>query len=194
MFRKLYDWTMAWGASRHADKALGVVSFTESSFFPIPADVLFLPMCLARPEAAYRFAAIATVTSVLGGIFGWWIGNFAFQTLAAPLLEFYGKMGAFEALKSQTGEGAILLMLVTSGATHLPPMKVVTILSGVIAFDLKWFIISAIIARGGRFYLLAFLLRRYGASILGFVEKRLPWVAAGGLLALAALWAALHYL
>lgn len=194
MFRKLYNWTLAWGASRHADKALGAASFAESSFFPIPADVLFIPMCLARPEAAYRFAAIATVTSVLGGIFGWWIGNFAFQSLAAPLLELYGKMDAFEALKNQTGDGAILVMLVTSGATHLPPMKVVTILSGVVSFDLKWFIVSAIIARGGRFYLLAYLLRRYGESILQFVEKRLPLMAGIGLVALAALWALLKYL
>ncbi|MDZ7904408.1 MAG: YqaA family protein [Cypionkella sp.] len=193
MFRKLYHWTLAWGASRHAEKAMGAASFAESSFFPIPADVLFIPMCLARPDAAYRFAAIATVSSVLGGIFGWWIGHFAFQSLAAPLLELYGKMDAFETLKSQTGNGAILVMLITSGATHLPPMKVVTILSGVVSFDLKWFIASAILARGGRFYLLAFLLRRYGAKVLGFVERRLPWVAAAGVCALAAVWAILHY-
>ncbi len=192
MFRKLYAWTLAWAASRHADKALAASSFAESSFFPIPADVLFIPMCLARPDAAYRFAAIATVASVLGGIFGWWIGHFAFETLAAPLLEFYGKMAAFQTLKESTGEGAILLMLVTSGASHLPPMKVVTILSGVVSFDLKWFIVSAIIARGGRFYLLAFLLRRYGTQVLEFIERRLPWVAAAGLGAVAALWLALH--
>lgn len=193
MFRNLYKWTLAWGASRHADKALAAASFAESSFFPIPADVLFIPMCLARPQFAMRFAAIATMTSVLGGIFGWWIGHVAFQTLAAPLLEFYGKMAAFEALKQQTGEGAILLMLVTSGLSHLPPMKVVTILSGVVSFDLKWFILSAIVARGGRFYLLAYLLRCYGAAILGFIERRLPLVAAVGLAVLAGLWAVLHY-
>jgi membrane protein YqaA with SNARE-associated domain len=193
MFRKLYDWTLAWGASRHAEKALAASSFAESSFFPIPADVLFIPMCLARPDAAMRFATIATVTSVLGGIFGWWIGHFAFQTLAAPLLELYGKMDAFTALRDQTGNGAILLMLITSGATHLPPMKVVTILSGVVSFDLKWFIASAIVARGGRFFLLAYVLRRYGAQVLSFVERRLPWVAAAGIGALAALWAVLHY-
>jgi membrane protein YqaA with SNARE-associated domain len=188
MFRKLYDWTLAQAASRHADKALAASSFAESSFFPIPADVLFIPMCLARPDAAYRFAAIATATSVLGGIFGWWIGHFAFETLAAPLLTFYGKMAAFEGLKSSTGDGAILLMLVTSGASHIPPMKVVTILSGVINFDLKWFVLSAIVARGGRFYLLAYLLRRYGAQVVSFIERRLPWVAAVLVGAAAALW------
>jgi membrane protein YqaA with SNARE-associated domain len=192
MFRKLYAWTLAWAASRHADKALAASSFAESSFFPIPADVLFIPMCLTRPDRAMQFAAIATVTSVLGGVFGWWIGHFAFQTLAAPLLEFYGKMDAFNTLKDQTSDGAILVMLVTSGASHLPPMKVVTILSGVVSFDLKWFIVSAIIARGGRFYLLAFLLRRYGVQVLEFTERRLPWIVAGGLGALAALWWVLH--
>lgn len=194
MFRKLYIWTLAWAGSRHADKALGVSSFTESSFFPIPADVLFIPMCLARPDQAMRYAFIATVTSVLGGIFGWWIGHFAFETLATPLLEFYGKMAAFQAFRDQTGDGAILIMLVTSGVSHLPPMKVVTILSGVVSFDLKWFIASAIIARGGRFYLLAYLLRRYGVTILGFVERRLPILALAAVLVLGALWAALHYM
>jgi membrane protein YqaA with SNARE-associated domain len=194
MFQKLYDWTLAWAGSRHAAKALGVSSFTESSFFPIPADVLFIPMCLSRPDQAMRYAFIATVTSVLGGIFGWWIGHYAFEVLAKPLLEFYGKMAAFTALKDQTGDGAILIMLVTSGLSHLPPMKVVTILSGAVSFDLKWFIASAIVARGGRFYLLAYLLRRYGVAISQYIERRLPILAAFLVLILGALWAVLHYL
>ena len=97
-------------------------------------------------------------------------------------------MAAFDAMKSSTGEGTILLMLVTSGLTHLPPMKVVTILSGVVAFDLKLFILSAIVARGGRFYLLAWLLRRYGVAITGFIERRLPLIALGLCVALAAVW------
>jgi membrane protein YqaA with SNARE-associated domain len=186
MFRKLYDWTLAWAGSRHAPKALGVVSFTESSFFPIPADVLFIPMCLSRPERAMRYALIATIASVLGGIFGWIIGHYAFDLLARPMLEASGKMDSFEALKSETGDIAILVMLVTAGFSHIPPMKVVTILSGVIGFDFKWFVLSAIVARGGRFYLLAWLLRRYGAAMAEFVERRFAWVA-GGLTAAAAL-------
>ena len=193
MFRKFYDWTLAWARSRYAATALAVISFTESSVFPIPADVLFIPMCLARPDRAMRYALIATVTSVLGGLLGWWIGQFAFVQLATPVLNFYGKMDAFEALRQNTGWGAVLVMLVTSGLTHLPPMKLVTILSGVVSFDLKWFILSAIVARGGRFYLLAFLLRRYGATILNFVERRLPLMAAIGLMVLVALWAVLQY-
>lgn len=177
MFRALYNWTLRWAGSRHATVAMGTVSFVESSVFPIPADVLFIPMCLARPDRAMRYAFIATVTSVLGGILGWTIGFYAFDIIAQPLLEFYGKMAAFESLKSATGDQAILLMLVTSGLSHLPPMKVVTILSGVIGFDLKLFILSAIVARGARFYALAWLLGRYGTSMVGFIERRFAWVA-----------------
>lgn len=188
MFRKLYDWTLRQAASPRAEPVMGAISFVESSVFPIPADVIFVPMCLARPERAMRYALIATITSVLGGIFGWVIGLYLFDLVARPVLEFYGKMAAFDALKGSTGEGTILLMLVTSGLSHLPPMKVVTILSGVVAFDLKLFILSAIVARGGRFYLLAWLLRRYGVAITGFIERRLPLIALGLCLLLGAAW------
>lgn len=176
MFRGLYVWTLRWAGSRHAPTALGVVSFVESSVFPIPADVMFVPMCLARPERAMRYALIATVLSVLGGVFGWALGYYAFDLLAKPALEFYGKLEAFDRLRASTGTGTILAMLVTSGLSHLPPMKVVTILSGVIGFDLKLFILSAILARGARFFALAWLLGRYGAAITGFIERRLTGV------------------
>ena len=192
MFRRLYDWTVRWAGSRQAPVAMGVVSFVESSVFPIPADVLFIPMVLARPDKAWRYALIATVTSVLGGIFGWLIGHYAFDLLARPLLEFYGKMAAFDHLKSQTGDAAILVMLVTSGLSHLPPMKVVTILSGLVSFDLKWFILSAIVARGGRFYLLAFLLKNYGARVASFIERRMALVVAGLVIAAGLIWLGLR--
>ena len=190
MFRKLYDWTLHWAGSRYAEPAMGAVSFVESSFFPIPADVLFVPMCLSRPDRVWRYALIATITSVLGGIFGWLIGHYAFDLLARPALEFYGKMGAFEALKAQTGDTAILVMLITSGLSHLPPMKVVTILSGVVSFDLKWFILSAIVARGGRFYLLAYLLQRYGVAMTGFIERRLALIVGGLVVVAGLIWLA----
>lgn len=177
MFRRLYEWTLGWARSRHAPAAMGAVSFVESSVFPIPADVLFIPMCVAKPERSMQYATIATVTSVLGGIFGWMLGFYAFDLIARPILEFYGKLEAFNALKGETGQIAILVMLITSGLTHLPPMKVVTILSGVIGFNLPLFILSAIVARGARFYGLAWLLRRYGKAILEYIERRLPLVA-----------------
>lgn len=192
MFRKLYDWTLRWAGSRHAPVALGAVSFSESSFFPIPADVLFVPMCLSRPERAYRYALIASVLSVLGGIAGWMIGHYAFDAIARPMLESAGKMDSFEKLKGSTGDLAILVMLVTSGFSHIPPMKVVTILSGVISFDLKWFILSAIVARAGRFYLLAWALRRYGERVVAFVERRFAAIALGLAVAGGAVWAAMH--
>lgn len=179
MFQRLYQWTLSWARSRHATKALGAVSFVESSFFPIPADVLFVPMCAARPERAMSYAFVATVTSVLGGIFGWALGYYAFDLIARPMLEFYGKLDAFESLRTTVRDDVwlILLMLVTSGLSHLPPMKVVTILSGVVGFSLPLFILSAIVARGARFYALAWLMRRYGERVLHFIETRLMWVA-----------------
>jgi membrane protein YqaA with SNARE-associated domain len=188
MFRKLYDWTLRWAASRHADTALGVVSFVESSVFPVPAEVLFVPMVLSRPERAMRYALIAAVTSVLGGIAGWMIGFYGFDIIARPILEFYGKMDEFEALKARTGDGAVLVMLVTSGVAHLPPMKVVTILSGVIAFDLKLFILSAIVARGGKFFLLAWAVRKYGAAVVEVIERRFAMIAIGGVAVLGLIW------
>ncbi len=188
MFARLYRWTMGLAGHPRAEVALGTISFVESSFFPIPADVLFVPMGLARPERLWRYALIASVTSVLGGIFGWAIGHYAFDLIARPLLEGMGKMDSFEALRDTTGTWAILLMLVTSGLAHVPPMKVVTILSGVLGFDLVLFILSAIVARGGRFYGLAWLLRRFGVQITAFIERRLAYVVTGLLLALAVAW------
>jgi membrane protein YqaA with SNARE-associated domain len=179
MFRRLYDWTLRWSAGPRAPIALGTVSFVESSVFPIPADVLFVPMCLASPDRAYRLALIATVMSVLGGIAGWLLGHYAFDLIARPILVAYGKLDAFNALRDRTGDGTILFMLVTSGLSHLPPMKVVTILSGVIAFDLKLFILSAVVARGARFYGLAWALRRYGDAVTHFIERRLTQVILG---------------
>ena len=123
--------------------------------------------------------------SVVGGILGWLLGFYLFDLLAEPVLAFYGKLDAFEALKDQTGDGAILLMLVTSGALHLPPMKVVTILAGVIAFNLPLFILAAIVARGGKFFALAWALRRYGPGVAEMMEHRIvKWIGLGLLAAL----------
>ena len=188
MFRKLYDWTLHWAASRHADKALAAVSFVESSVFPVPAEVLFVPMVLSRPDRAMRYALIASVASVLGGIAGWMIGFYGFDLIARPILQFYGKVDEFEALKAQIGDGAILVMLVTSGLAHLPPMKVVTILSGVVAFDLKLFILSAIVARGAKFFALAWALRKYGAAIVDVIERRFKIIAILGAAVLGLAW------
>lgn len=193
MLRRLYDWTLSLAARKQAEWWLALIAFIESSVFLVPADVLFLPMALARPERAYRYALIATVASVLGGVAGWLLGYFAYEALAQPVLEFYGKLDEFEKLRLSGGGGFILLMLVTSGLAHLPPIKVVTILAGVIAFPLGWFILSAILARGARFFFLAWLLRRYGEPIRGFIEKRLGLLAALGAAALILLYLLVRY-
>ena len=194
MFRRLYDWTLHWAGSRFAEPALAVVSFVESSVFPVPAEVLFVPMCLSRPDRVWRYALNAAVMSVLGGIAGWLIGYYAFEVIAQPILAFYGKLAAFETLKANTGSGAILLMLVTSGAAHLPPMKVVTILSGVVAFDLRLFILAAIVARGGKFFLLAWALRHYGTAVVGVIERRFARIALGVLVVAALIWLGVKFL
>src|SRR5438445_5597544 len=130
MLRALYDWTLSLAARKTAELWLALIAFIESSIFLIPADVLFLPMALAKPARAYRYAAVATIASTLGGIAGYLIGMFAYEAIAKPALEFYGGLTEFEKLKSCAGEDTLMVLLVTSGLAHLPPIKVVTILAG----------------------------------------------------------------
>ncbi|WP_337269270.1 YqaA family protein [Oryzifoliimicrobium ureilyticus] len=191
MLRRLYDWTMSLAASKSAEVWLAVIAFVESSVFLVPADVLFLPMALAKPERSYRYATVATIASVLGGIAGWAIGHYFFEGVARPILEFYGKLDSFEQMKNYFDSEWILLLLVTSGLAHLPPIKVVTILSGVINMSLTLFIVSAVIARGARFFALAWLLRRYGEPIRHFIEKRLGQIV--GIAAVVVILAFLAY-
>jgi len=193
MLRGLYDWTLSLAARKSAEWWLAVIAFVESSVFLVPADVLYLPMALSRPERAYRYALVATIASVLGGIAGWFIGHYAYEAIAVPVLEFYGKYDDFEALRTSSGIGFIVLMLITSGATHLPPIKVVTILSGVIGVNLLLFTALAVVARGGRFLLLAWLLRRYGEQIRDFIEKRLGTIAMAAAAALILLYILVKY-
>jgi membrane protein YqaA with SNARE-associated domain len=177
MIKRLYEWTMSLAARPRAELWLAIVAFVESSFFLIPADVLYVPMALARPSRAYRFALVATVFSTLGGIAGYAIGYYAFETLARPVLAFYGKLGAFEALRACAGPDTTLILLTTSGLAHLPPIKVVTILAGAVHIGLGFFVLSCVLARGFRVFALAFLLRRYGATIRHFIERRLKVIA-----------------
>jgi membrane protein YqaA with SNARE-associated domain len=180
MLARLYAWTLSLAARKAAQVWLAVIAFVESSVFLVPADVLFLPMALARPDRAYRYALIATVASCLGGVAGYFLGFYAYETVAKPILAFWGKLDDFEALRGSGGRDAILLMLITSGLAHLPPIKVVTILAGAARVDLGVFIISCIVARGARFYLFALLLCRYGEPIRVFIETRLGLLAGLG--------------
>ncbi|TDH34848.1 DedA family protein [Pseudohoeflea suaedae] len=173
MLRRLYDWTMSLAATRHAEKALFGVSFVESSIFPIPPDALLIPMVLARRESWIRLALICTVGSVLGAFMGYAIGMFLFETIGQPILAFYGKADSFQELSawynsSSWGGWAIF------GAAITPfPYKVVTIFSGTTGFNLLAFTVISVIGRGFRFFLVAFLLYRFGDPIRVFIEKYL---------------------
>ena len=194
MLRKLYDWTLSLAARETAEVWLAVIAFIESSIFLVPADVLFLAMALARPARAYRYAAVATIASTLGGIAGYLIGSFAFDAIARPILDFYGKLAEFELLKACAGEDTLMLLLVTSGLAHLPPIKVVTILAGAAQVSFGFFVVSCIIARGARFFALAGALRRFGEPIRNFIERRLGFIAAVAAIVLIALYFAAKYL
>jgi len=190
MLKKLYDWTLSLAARKSAEWWLWIIAFVESSVFPVPAEALMVPMGLARPDRAYRYALVATVGSVLGGIAGWLLGYYAYELIAQPVLAFYGSLDKFEMLRSSSSRDAILLMLITSGLAHLPPMKVVTILSGAAAVDLWVFVVSAIAARGFKFVAIAWLLRRYGEPIREFIEQRLGLIAFAGAAVLIGLYVA----
>jgi len=190
MLRRLYDWTLSLAARRSAEAWLAIIAFIESSVFLVPADVLFVPMALARPERAYRYALVATLASTAGGIAGYLLGEFAFEAVAKPALEIYGKFHEFEQLRACAGRETTMVLLVTSGLAHLPPIKVVTILSGVVQVGLAFFIVSCVVARGARFFALAWALRRYGEPIKDFIERRLGLMAGIA----AALLIALYFL
>lgn len=178
MLKRLYDWTIRLAERPSAEIWLFVISFIESSIFLVPAEVLFLPMAIAKPERVWRYGLIAALGSILGGVAGWLIGYYAFEAIARPVLEFYGKMDEFNAMKGAVSLELILLFLVTSGAAHLPPLKVVTILAGVLHVNFLVFFLAAVVARGGKFMLLSWLFARYGVSIRDFIEKRLNLIAS----------------
>jgi len=194
MLQRLSQRLVTLSASPWGEAALVAIAFAESSFFPIPAEVMFVPMCLARPDRAWRYAILTALASIAGGAFGWVIGHYLFDLVALPILQFWDAVPAFESLKAQTGTGTILLLLVSSGAAHLPPMKIVTILAGVIGFNFWLFMLAAIVARGAKFALLGWVLARFGESVAEVIRKRLALVAGIAILVAAALWGAMHYL
>lgn len=151
--------------------ALAIVSFVESSFFPIPPDVIMIPMILARPNRAWLIAGVALLSSVLGGLFGYAIGAFAFETVGQPILAALGKADAMEAFNVRFNDMGFWAVLV-AGMTPFP-YKVITIMSGWTGMPLATFMVSSVVARGIRFFLVAALLRKFGAPIRDFIEKRL---------------------
>ena len=192
MLRRLYDWTMGLAGRRHAMSALGLVAFIESSIFPIPPDVLIVPMVLAKRERWLRVATVATLGSVLGGIAGYFIGYFLFDSIGQPLLKFYGYSEEFAEFRDDYNEwGAWIVAFF--GLTPFP-YKVITIASGVTKLDLAVFMLASALSRGARFFLEAALLWKFGEPIRGFIEKYLGWLAAAFLILLFGGFLALKYL
>ena len=170
MIRPLYDWTLGLAGHRHALWALALVSFTESSFFPIPPDILMIPMILAAPHRAFLIAGVCLISSVLGGLAGYGIGYFFFEQIGQPILAALGKTEQITAFNQRFNDLGFWPVLI-AGLTPFP-YKVITIMSGWTALPLGTFIVTSIIARGLRFFIVAALLWRYGAPIRDFIERR----------------------
>jgi len=171
MIRRLYDWTLSLSAHPRALWALAIIAFVESSFFPIPPDILMIPMILARPSRVWIIALVATVASVIGGLFGYFIGAALFDTIGQPIFDFYGKADAVESFNHRFNDYGAWAVLI-AGITPFP-YKVITIMSGWTGLSLPIFIISSIAARGLRFFVLAGLLWKFGSPIRIFIEKYL---------------------
>ena len=192
MLARLYERTLSLAASRHAMPALAIVAFAESSFFPLPPDLLLIPMVIARPRRAFAIAALATLASVAGGFLGYAIGYYLFDALGRPLLEFYGAMDKYEALKAAFRDWGVWIILI-KGLTPIP-YKLITIASGVAQFPLLPFALASLASRSLRFFLLAAILWRFGPAARDFIERRLMLVTTLFAVALVGGFVVLTYL
>ena len=192
MLRSLYDRVIVLSASRFAPVWLAVVAFAESSFFPIPPDVLLVPMALARPERAYRFALICTVASVIGGMLGYLIGYGLYEAVALPLIDFYHLQDKAAAMVAQFQQYGLYVIL-AKGLTPIP-YKLVTIASGMAHFDFGMFVAASVVTRGVRFFAEAAALRYFGDSARHFIEERLGLVTMVFLVCLILGFVALRYI
>jgi len=175
VLRRLYDWTMGLAGHRHALPALALVAFIESSLFPVPPDILIIPMVLAARSRAWRVATVATAASVVGGLLGYAIGAGLYETVGRPVLDFYGYGAKFDSFREDYNEWGAWIV---AGAGFTPfPYKVITIASGVTGLNLAVFMLASLISRGARFFLLAALLWYFGPPVRRFIEANLPLLA-----------------
>lgn len=175
LVRGVYNYMLNLSASKHAMWFLFLVAFAESSFFPIPPDVMLIPMVLAMPKNAFKIAGIATVASVFGGCFGYIIGAGFFELIAEPILNMYNAMDKFKEFETYYHEYGAWIVF---GAGITPfPYKIITIASGAVHLDFMVFTIASVLARGLRFYLVAWLLKKYGEPMKAFIEKNLGWLS-----------------
>jgi membrane protein YqaA with SNARE-associated domain len=175
MLRRLYDWCVGAAGKPHAAWIMGLVSFAESSFFPLPPDVMLIPMSLARPDKAWFYATLCTLTSVAGGLLGYFIGAALYDSVGHWLIQLYGLDKGVEDFREKYAQWGALIILV-KGVTPIP-YKLITITSGFAGYNVFLFVLFSVIARGMRFYLVAFLLNRYGMQARKIIEERLGfWV------------------
>ncbi len=192
MLKNLYQKLRTLAASDKAEPALAMVSFAEASFFPIPPDIMLLPMVTIRPERAWRSAAIATIASVIGGVFGYFIGMFLMDSIGKPLLDFYNYGDKLDAYNTAFEKWGLMIILI-KGFTPIP-FKLVTIASGLAHFNLAIFIAASVVTRGLRFFLVAGLAKKFGPTIEPFIEKQLYWVmGAIALIIIGGFYAATHF-
>ena len=192
MLRKFYNRVITLAESPQALWWLGVVSFVESSFFPIPPDAMLIPMVLAKPARAWAIATVCTIASVAGGFLGYAIGYYFFETWGHSIIEFYGMQQSFANFQDQFNKYGLEIILI-KGLTPIP-YKIVTIASGAAHFDLLTFGIASVVTRGARFFAVAGLLRVFGEPIRHFIEKRLTLVTTAFVVILIGGFVALRYL
>jgi len=182
MIRRCYDWVLHQAQKPYAEWILFAIALAEASFFPLPPDVLLLPMAVARRDKAWRLAAVCTAGSVVGGLIGYGIGTFAMATLGQWIVETYHLENAFRTFQEGFNEWGVLIILV-KGLTPIP-FKLVTIASGIAGLNLFSFVLAAAVTRGARFFIISALVRKFGEPIKTFIEKYLTWVALGVLIAI----------
>jgi len=184
MLRRLYDWCVAAADKPYAAWLMGALAFAESSIFPIPPDVMLIPMSLARPRRAFAFATLCTLTSVAGGLLGYAIGALLYDSVGQWLIHLYRYGNKVEVFREQYARWGTWIIIL-KGLTPIP-YKVVTITAGFAGFSIGLFVICSIIARGMRFYLVAFLLNRYGDRARAIIEERLTfWVTISAVVLVA---------
>jgi membrane protein YqaA with SNARE-associated domain len=192
LLRRIYDWLMTLAAGPHAEWALALVAFLESSIFPVPPDAMLVPMVLAQPRRAWRLALIATAASIVGGLAGYGIGYFLYETLGTRIMQFYGLGDKFDEFRQTWNAWGVWIILI-KGLTPIP-YKLVTIASGLAGLNLGTFILASLVTRGARFFLLAALLRHFGAPIRTFIERRLTLVTTSFAAVVVLGFVALRYL
>jgi membrane protein YqaA with SNARE-associated domain len=182
MIRRLYDWVLKQAEKPYAEWILFLMALAEASVFPLPPDILLLPMTIAQPKKAWRLAAICTLGSVIGGLIGYSIGALLMETLGDWIVRTYHLQNAFQTFHDEFNRWGVLI-IVAKGLTPIP-FKLVTIASGVAGLNIVAFVLASIVTRGARFFLIAALIRKFGEPIRTFIEKYLTWITLAVLIAI----------